>query len=286
MIENRIDFVLLFDVVDGNPNGDPEMASLPRTDPETGQGLVTDVALKRRIRNYVTLARRGTPGYEIYVRDGAVLNRQHEKAYAALGHAPQKSAKLSEEDHEAITRWMCANFYDIRTFGAVMTTGVNAGQVRGPVQLTFARSIDPILPIDMAITRVAVTSEEQAARQVRNHTMGRKSIVPYAIYRAHGFISPSLARRTGFGDADQELLFEGLMQMFEHDRTAARGMMSTRQVVAFRHDGPLGCAPAASLFDRVTVERAGTGAGRSFRDYNIAVDRTCLPSGVACQLLL
>ncbi len=292
-IANRYDFVLFFDVKNGNPNGDPDAGNLPRMDPETNQGLVSDVSLKRKVRNFVAEAMAGKPGHEIYMADGGVLNRQHERAYKALEIKPQ-SKKLPREEEKArqITEWMCRNFYDIRTFGAVMTTEVNAGQVRGPVQLTFARSAEPILPLEVSITRSSVTNEKDVDKE---RTMGRKHVVPYGLYRAHGFINAKLAERTGFSEDDLALLWQALCSMFELDRSAARGMMATRCVIAFRHENPLGNAHAHKLFERVKVLRCHNGEclpvgdsrthnwppARAFSDYRIEVDREGLPEGVS-----
>ncbi len=287
-ISNRYDFVYLFDVKDGNPNGDPDAGNLPRLDPETGLGLVTDVALKRKIRNYVALARGETPGFDIYMQERAVLNRAHLRAYEAKG-LKSEAKKLPKDQDEArgLTRWMCDNFFDIRTFGAVMSTEVNAGQVRGPVQLTFARSQDPIVPLEITITRSSVTNEKDALQNDR--TMGRKHIVPYGLYRAHGFISGRLAndtkKGTGFSEDDLALLWEALAQMFEHDRAAARGMMTARGLIVFKHDSDLGNATADSLFKRVKIERIGEGAPRDFEDYAVTVDEAGLPEGVTIQRL-
>ncbi|RVU13950.1 type I-C CRISPR-associated protein Cas7/Csd2 [Methylobacterium oryzihabitans] len=299
-VTRRHEFVLFFDVQNGNPNGDPDAGNLPRLDPETSQGLVSDVALKRKIRNYVALARPDAPGHEIYMRDGATLNLEHRRAWAAVmpEAKPEDQKKLPKEAKaRELTRWMCANFWDIRTFGAVMTTGVNAGQVRGPVQLAFARSVEPVLPLEIAITRLAATTESDAETK-GGRTMGRKHIVPYGLYRAHGFVSAPLAshpvKGTGFSDDDLALLFEALGQMFDHDRSAARGEMATRKLVIFRHATALGNAPAHTLFDRVQTLRVHKGEAheigadatdnwppaRSFSDYRVTVDREGLPAGV------
>lgn len=293
-IQNRYDFVLLFDVKDGNPNGDPDAGNLPRVDPEDGRGLVTDVALKRKVRNYISIkyAAEQEAGdgagdvavnrFEIYVREKAVLNRQHKRAYAAFELQPE-ARKLPKDLQHArrIVGWMCKNFYDIRTFGAVMSTEVNAGQVRGPVQLTFARSIDPIVSAEHSITRVAVTNEADLEKE---RTMGRKFTVPYGLYRAHGFVSPHLAGVTGFDERDLELLFEALCGMFDHDRSAARGEMATRALYVFKHDSALGNAPAHTLFERITVKRKeGVGVPRRFEDYEVQVRDADLPSGVTLE---
>ena len=287
-INNRYDFVYLFDVKDGNPNGDPDAGNLPRLDPETGLGLVTDVALKRKIRNYVALAKGETAGCDIYMQERAVLNRAHLRAYEAKG-LKSESKKLPRDQAEAqgLTRWMCDNFFDIRTFGAVMSTEVNAGQVRGPVQLTFARSQDPIVPLEITITRSSVTNEKDAL--LNDRTMGRKHIVPYGLYRAHGFISGRLAndakKGTGFSEDDLTLLWDALKYMFEHDRAAARGMMTARGLIVFKHESDLGNATADSLFRRVTITRAegNITAPRSFQDYVVSVDENSLPTGITIQ---
>ena len=286
-ITRRYDFVLLFDVTNGNPNGDPDAGNLPRLDPETNQGLVTDVCLKRKIRNYVQTAKGELPGYDIYVKERGVLNQQHQRAYKALDlKSEPKRLPKEEEKARELTRWMCTNFFDVRTFGAVMTTEINCGQVRGPVQFAFGRSIDPIVPLEISITRMAVTNDKDAERQDDNRTMGRKFIVPYGLYRAHGFISPSLAgdarKGTGFSEDDLALLWEALIGMFEVDRSAARGEMATRGLYAFEHESPLGNAPAHLLFERVAVEkkRDVEGPARKFSDYAVAVDIADLPAGV------
>lgn len=289
-ITHRYDFVYLFDVTNGNPNGDPDAGNLPRLDPETGRGLVTDVALKRKIRNYVAMAKGETPGFDIYMQERAVLNRAHLRAYTALD-LKHEAKKLPKEEEKArgLTRWMCDNYFDIRTFGAVMSTEVNAGQVRGPVQFTFARSEHPIVPMEVTITRSSVTNEKDALTNDR--TMGRKHIVPYGLYRAHGFISGRLAnddkKGTGFSDADLALLWEALTNMFDHDRAAARGEMSARGLIVFEHESDLGNAPAHKLLDRVTVTRATEdGPPRAFSDYAVAVNEADLPAGVAVHRLI
>ena len=282
-LKNRYDFLLVFDVKDGNPNGDPDAGNLPRLDPETNRGLVTDVALKRKVRNYVALERAGEQRYAIYMQERSVLNQTHQQAYVAAGQKPEpKKLPKKAEDAERITRWMCANFFDIRAFGAVMTTEVNAGQVRGPIQLTFATSIEPIVPLEVTITRVAVTNEKDLEKE---RTMGRKYVVPYALYRAHGFVSAKLAERTGFGDEDLELFWRALGSMFEHDRSAARGEMTARRLVVFKHESALGNAPAHRLFERVTVARASglEVPARSYADYAVEVDAGNLPSGVSVE---
>jgi len=282
-IQNRYDFVFLFDIKNGNPNGDPDNGNMPRIDGDTQKGLVTDVALKRKIRNYVDLKHGGQPPHGIYMREKAVLNTTHAEAYAALGIKSDAKKLPKEDDGRKITRWMCDNFYDIRTFGAVMTTEVNAGQVRGPVQLSFSESVDPILPQEITITRSSVTNEKDAAKE---RTMGRKYIVPYGLYRCHGFVSASLAgdatKGTGFSQEDLDLLFEALCNMFEHDRSAARMEMNAQKLVVFRHDNALGNAPAQKLFDRVkAIPNEGVKTPRSIGDYTITVDQNNLPAGVS-----
>ena len=276
VIDKRYEFVLFFDVENGNPNGDPDAGNMPRIDPETSLGLVTDVALKRKIRNYVELAKADAEGFEIYVKEGAVLNTQHRRAYAANPDIKLEPKKLTDDK---VTRWMCDHFYDVRTFGAVMTTEVNCGQVRGPVQINFARSVDPIVQQEVTITRVAVTKEQDADR--KEHEMGRKHIVPYALYRAEGYVSAPLAERTDFSGTDLELLWEALTNMWDHDRSAARGKMAARKLVIFEHESRLGNAPAHILFDTIKAARrdAATPA-RAFADYNVTVDRAALPAGV------
>lgn len=285
-IQNRYDFVLLFDVKDGNPNGDPDAGNLPRLDAETGQGLVTDVCLKRKIRNFVALTKDQTESteklqggkkrFEIYVKEKAVLNKQHERAYVAIGRkvmleGDDKKRKGGDAVNDA-REWMCANFFDVRTFGAVMSTGVNCGQVRGPIQLTFARSIDPIVASEHSITRMAVATEAEAEKQQGdNRTMGRKFTVPYGLYMANGFVSSFLARQTGFTEDDLSVLWDALSAMFEHDRSAARSAMATRGLYVFKHDSELGNAPAHKLFELIQIKRSnGAGAPpRSFRDYSV-----------------
>ncbi len=284
-IKNRYDFVLLFDVADGNPNGDPDAGNLPRMDPQSGHGLVTDVCLKRKVRNYVGLKQGEQPPFEIYVKEKAVLNKQNERAYSALGFTLAGDGgkrKGGGDEVEKARQWMCNNFYDVRTFGAVMSIGVNCGQVRGPVQITFARSMDAITPVEHSITRMAVATEAEAEKQGGdNRTMGRKFTVPYGLYRAHGFISAHLATQTGFSDEDLALLWEALGAMFEHDHSAARGQMTTRGLYVFKHDSALGNAPAHRLFERITVDLRESGdTPRGFADYAITVNDTGLPEGV------
>jgi len=284
-INNRYEFILLFDVENGNPNGDPDAGNMPRIDPETGNGLVTDVCLKRKIRNYVDIVKEAAPGFDIYVREGAVLNSQHQKAYDTL-KIKSESKKLPKEQEEAkkLTAFMCQKFFDIRAFGAVMTTEVNCGQVRGPVQLGFARSIDPIVQQEVTITRMAVTSVKDAERKDRE--MGRKHIVPYALYRVEGFISANLAQKTtGFSVEDLQLLWEALNNMFDHDHSAARGKMSARKLVVFEHENALGNAPAYKLFELVKVSRKDySRPARVFDDYEVVIDTASVPPGVTLSV--
>lgn len=287
-IKNRYEFVILFDVENGNPNGDPDSGNMPRVDPETGCGLVTDVCLKRKIRNYVETVREDAKGYRIYIKEQVPLNRSDAEALAYLG--VNKDLKAAKKDDPAldgkIRDFMCQNFFDIRTFGAVMTTFVkgtlNCGQVRGPVQLGFARSIDPILPQEVTITRVSITTEADAEK--KGTEMGRKYIVPYGLYRAEGYISANLARKvTGFSEEDLDLLWEAILNMFENDRSAARGKMAVRELIVFKHASELGNAPAYKLFDAVHVERAANvTTPRKYSDYVVTIDET-LPDGVTCQ---
>lgn len=313
-LQRRHEFVLLFDVTNGNPNGDPDAGNMPRMDPETGHGLVSDVCLKRKVRNYVEIAQADAKRFRIYVTEGAVLNEKHREAYIALRPgdaeaANRKTKKLtpkSDEEATQIRDFMCSNFFDIRTFGAVLSTGINAGQVRGPVQISFATSVEPVLPLEMSITRMAATNEaekdtrkegdDSPEKRGDNRTMGRKHLIPYGLYRAHGYVSAPLAydarKGTGFDEADLTLLWQALGQMFEHDRSAARGEMTTRKLVVFRHATALGNARATDLFSRVTVSRAGAlspiGApgqsnlrpARRYADYSVAVDAADLPDGV------
>ena len=287
IIRNRYEFVYLFDVENGNPNGDPDSDNMPRTDPETNVGLVTDVCLKRKIRNFVEIAKGNRSPYEIYVREKAVLNQTHERCHQAVGVEGEwdgKKRKGTGSEVEKARAWMCANFFDVRTFGAVMSTGVNCGQVRGPVQLNFARSVDSIVPTEISITRMAVATEREAEQQRGdNRTMGRKYIVPYALYRAEGYISASLAAQTGFCEDDLQLLWDSLANMFDHDHSAARGKMNARKLVVFKHASPLGNSPAHTLFDLVHVGKRANGSGpaRSFSDYVVSVDRAKVRSGVS-----
>jgi CRISPR-associated protein Csd2 len=290
-IKNRYEFVILFDVENGNPNGDPDAGNMPRVDPETGLGLVTDVCLKRKIRNYVETVKEDAAGYRIYIKDGVPLNRSDNEAYVALNVTDKTVKDIKKKDADLDTKirdWMCANFYDIRTFGAVMTTFVkaalNCGQVRGPVQMGFARSVEPVTPQEVTITRVAITTEADAEK--KGTEMGRKYIVPYGLYRCEGYISANLARKTtGFSEEDLNLLWEAILNMFEVDHSAARGKMAVRELIVFKHDSELGCAPAHKLFELVTVERKekDTNApARSFGDYTVTVNEAALPAGVSC----
>ena len=288
-ISNRYEFVVFFDVENGNPNGDPDAGNMPRIDPETGYGLVTDVCLKRKIRNYVETVKEGEPGYRIYIKDSVPLNRSDIEACEYVGVKADKLKEAKKKDEnldEKIRNFMCENFFDIRTFGAVMTTFVkgalNCGQVRGPVQLGFARSVDPIVPQEVTITRVAITTEADAEK--KGTEMGRKYIVPYGLYRAEGYISANLARKTtGFSEDDLELLWQAILNMFELDRSAARGKMAVRQLIVFRHDSELGNAPAWKLFELVKAEKnPGVVAPRAYSDYTLSVDEENLPAGVTC----
>lgn len=282
VIQNRYDFVLLFDVKDGNPNGDPDAGNLPRIDPETGEGLVTDVCLKRKVRNYVQIANGTKAGYDIFIKEKAILNN-------LIGQAHEQEEVKSKEKGdktEAARQHMCKTYFDVRTFGAVMTTGKNAGQIRGPVQLTFARSIEPIVPLEHSITRMAVATDAEAEKQQGdNRTMGRKFTVPYALYRCHGFVSAAFAEQTGFSEVDMQLVWEALLNMFEHDRSAARGQMTTRKLIVFKHESKMGNAPAHRLFDMVKVERAnGTESpARSFADYEVNLEKAAMPRGVTIE---
>jgi CRISPR-associated protein Csd2 len=285
-ISNRYDFVLLFDVKDGNPNGDPDAGNLPRVDVQTGHGLVTDVCLKRKIRNYVGLLKEEQPPYEIYVKEKAVLNAQHDRAYQALG--VDSKASKGGKDVDAARDWMCQNFYDVRTFGAVMSTGTNCGQVRGPIQLTFARSNDPIVASEHSITRMAVTTQAESDKQQGgNRTMGRKFTIPYGLYRASGFISAPLSRQTGFSEDDLSLFWDALKNMFEHDHSASRGMMTVCGLYVFRHDSSLGNAPAYELFERITMKlKEGIDAPRDISDYTIQINTDDLPTGVTLESMV
>lgn len=283
---NRHEFVLLFDVTNGNPNGDPDAGNLPRVDPETGLGIVTDVAIKRKVRNYVDALKGDEGRYKIYVQQGAILNNQHRRAYEELGKDPKKATRA---DIGAAKTWMCQNFYDIRAFGAVMSTEINAGQVRGPVQLTFGRSVDPILGLDAAITRVALTKPDPKQADddetARSGTMGRKAYIPYGLYVAHGFVVPSFAEDTGFNDEDLALLWQALLNMWDLDRSASRGLTACRGLYVFSHESKLGNAPAHKLLERVQVARKNGAAARVFADYKVAVNGDGLPSGVRLTIL-
>lgn len=292
-VTRRHDFVLLFDVTNGNPNGDPDAGNTPRFDPETGHGLVSDVALKRKIRNYVSLAKANldgggpVPGYDIYVKHQGILEHLHRQAYEAQGlKVDEKSKEAKASNVQKARAWMCQTYFDIRSFGAVLALEINCGQVRGPVQITFSRSIDPIVALEQSITRKAVATQREADSQIEKSgqvvgTMGRKEIVPYALYRAHGFVSPHLAADTGFSEADLELIWEALANMFEHDRSATRGEMATRKLLVFEHESPLGNAPAHALFARITARRKNEKRpARDISDYEIAIDREGLPRGV------
>ncbi len=294
-VNRRHDFVLLFDVADGNPNGDPDAGNLPRVDPETMQGLVTDVAIKRKVRDWVDLARGDEGRFKIYIQSGEALITKHKRAYAKLG-LTSTGVKQAKEDVNRARDWMCMNFYDVRMFGAVMSVGVNAGQVRGPVQLTFARSTDPVVPLDISITRVAVTREEDAkvvvaegeteAKKGKETEMGRKSLVPYGLYRAHGFFNPHFAARTGVTGEDLALFWQAVQEMWNHDRSASRGMMACRGLYIFSHSSPLGNAHAHKLFERVRVSlNEGVEAPRSFSNYAVAIDTDGMPDGVTLTRL-
>ncbi len=292
-IKHRYDFVFFCDVRNGNPNGDPDAGNMPRVDPETGKGIISDVCIKRKIRNYVDLVKgmdidapdveEGDLGFKIYVQEGAVLNKRNEKAYVHYGLKPERT-KLPKkvEDQRRVTKFMCDNFFDIRTFGAVMTTGINCGQVRGPVQLCFGESVDPVMPLEMSITRMAATEENEGKD---NKTMGRKQYIPYGLYRIEGFISAALAEQTGFSEDDLHLLCEALMNMFESDRSASRGLMTSRKLFLFKHESKLGNAPAERLFDLVKVERIipDEQEARAFSDYRIDFDAEDLPAGVMAE---
>lgn len=292
-IQNRYEFVFLFDVELGNPNGDPDAGNMPRIDYETSHGLITDVCLKRKVRNFVDLVREdlaagGMKGLNIYVREKAILNNEHALAYDGTGidRDPKKWAKDKKvENEQALTAWMCGNFFDVRTFGAVMTTEINCGQVRGPVQLSFAKSVEQVHPQEVAITRMAVTNERDAEKE---RTIGRKHVVPYALYRAEGYISAHLAARTGFTEDDLALFWKALVNMFDHDRSASRGRMSARKLIAFKHASKLGDAPAQTLFDAVDVKRAtdSEAPARAYKDYRVDIDRAAIPKGVEVVELL
>jgi CRISPR-associated protein Csd2 len=283
-IKNRYEFVLLFDVRNGNPNGDPDGGNLPRIDPETGHGITTDVCLKRKVRNYVELVKGSEARYNIYVKEKAILTERRQPAYEALADEKDKSKKIS-----MARAWMCKNFFDVRTFGAVMSAKENnCGQVRGPVQFAFSQSIDPVVPLEASITRMAVETKKEADSQDGdNRTMGRKTYVPYGLYRLHGYISAPLAQQTGFSEADLELFWDALQNMFDHDRSAARGEMATRKLIVFKHESELGNAPAYKLFDLVTVSRASgnDGPARIYSDYKVLIDDQAVPQGVSLEVM-
>lgn len=278
-INNRYDFVYIFDVQDGNPNGDPDAGNLPRIDAETGMGLITDVCLKRKVRNYVQMARNYAPGYDIFIKEKAILNNSIDAAYDT---DEVKKAKTPAEKSEEARKIMCARYFDVRTFGAVMSTGKNAGQVRGPIQFTFGRSVEPVISQEHSITRMAVATEKEAEKQSGdNRTMGRKATVPYGLYVAHGFISANLANQTGFSQEDLDLFWEALTNMFDNDRSAARGLMSPQRLIIFRHDSELGNSPANKLFDRIKITRKNPEViARKFSDYNVDIDKSNLPTGI------
>lgn len=280
-LKNRIDFIYIFDVIDGNPNGDPDAGNLPRVDAETGMGLVTDVCLKRKVRNYVQVAKECSEGYDIFIKEKAVLNTLIDKSHE------EQLVKDAKDKTSAARDIMCRNYYDVRTFGAVMSTGKNAGQVRGPIQFTFARSVDPIMTSEHSITRMAVATEKEAEKQGGdNRTMGRKATIPYGLYVCHGFISANLAKQTGFSEEDLELFWEALKNMFDVDRSAARGLMSAQKLIVFKHDSALGNAPANKLFDLVKVEKICDGVARSFSDYKVTFDNDNRPSGVTIEEMI
>ncbi len=283
-LKNRIDFVYLFDVQDGNPNGDPDAGNLPRVDAETGMGLVTDVCIKRKVRNYVQVCKECAPGFDIFIKEKSVLNNSIDKSYE---EESVKNAKDDGDKRNAAREIMCHRYFDVRTFGAVMTTGKNAGQVRGPIQLTFARSVEPIMSSEHSITRVAVTTEKESKNQsTDNHTTGRTSNVPYGLYLCHGFISANLAKQTGFSDDDLSIFWDALKNMFDVDRSASRGLMSARKLIVFKHASELGNAPANKLFDLVKVEKIGDLVARSFNDYTVTVNREQLPENVNIEEIL
>ncbi len=292
-IQNRYEFVILFDVENGNPNGDPDAGNMPRIDPETGYGIITDVCLKRKIRNYIETVKEGQSGYEIYIKDSVPLNKSDKRAYLDVG-ADDNNIKVMKKDDPDIDRkirdFMCRNFYDIRTFGAVMTTFVkaalNCGQVRGPVQLGFARSIEPVFQQEITITRVAITTEADAEK--KGTEMGRKYVIPYALYRVEGFISANLAQKsTGFSEEDLDLLWEAIINMFEHDHSAARGKMSVRELIVFKHESMFGNAPSNKLFEIISVNPTNPGIpARKYSDYSVSLDLNTLPKGVECKKLI
>lgn len=279
LIKNRYDFALLFDVTDGNPNGDPDAGNLPRVDAETGMGLVTDVCLKRKVRNFVHIVKGAEKPFDIFIKEKAILNQLIDESHE---QETVKAKEKSGDKTEAAKKWMCSNYYDVRTFGAVMSTGKNAGQVRGPIQFTFGRSVDPVVALEHSITRMAVATEAEAEKQGGdNRTMGRKFTVPYGLYFSKGFISAHLAAQTGFNEDDLALFWEALKNMFDHDHSAARGMMSTRKLIVFKHSTALGNAPAHQLFDAVKVTKKDPSKPtRAFNDYTISIDKTSIPQGI------
>ena len=281
VLKNRIDFVYIFDVQDGNPNGDPDAGNLPRVDAETGMGLVTDVCLKRKVRNYVQVAKECAAGYDIFIKEKAVLNTLIDAAH------DEDVVKSASDKTSAARDVMCKKYFDIRTFGAVMSTGKNAGQVRGPIQFTFARSIDPIAAMEHSITRMAVATEKEAEKQGGdNRTMGRKATVPYGLYVCHGFISANLAKQTGFSEEDLNLFWDALKNMFDVDRSAARGLMSAQKLIVFKHESVLGNAPANKLFDLVKIEKVCNDAPRKFDDYKVTIEKNNLPTGVTVEEII
>ena len=284
-MKNRYDFVFLFDVTDGNPNGDPDAGNAPRVDPETGHGLVTDVCLKRKVRNYITLLKHDEPPYSIYVKEKAVLNDIHELAYKALElHPEKKRLPKDPADAKALTQWMCQNFYDIRTFGALMTSAVNCGAVSGPVQLTFSRSVDPVISIPNSITRMAVTNEKDREKE---RTMGSKHTIPYGLYRCHGHVNANSAAQSGFTEEDLALFFSALENMFEHDRSATRGEMSVCGFYVFKHDSALGNAHAKQLFNSVQIAKIKPDLpARAFSDYQVKLNESLIPKGVELKIRL
>lgn len=285
-MNNRYDFVYLFDCKDGNPNGDPDAANSPRVDPQDMHGLVSDVCLKRKIRNFVLLAKNGQPPFDLFVQQGSVLNDKILEAHKAVGNDVDGKKKTADRKQVQSARTeMCKRYFDVRTFGAVMSTGANAGQVRGPIQLSFSRSIDPILPLDLSITRMAVTEAKDA--DTPNQTMGRKNLIPYGLYRCHGFISANLANETGFSEEDLDLFWKALTLMFDNDRSASRGTMAPQKLIVFKHQSILGNAPAHKLFERVEVKRKpDIAVGRNFSDYLVTINKTDMPTGVELLELL
>lgn len=292
-INNRYEFVVLFDVENGNPNGDPDAGNMPRIDPETNHGIVTDVCLKRKIRNYVETVKDGEPGYEIYIKENVPLNTSDKRAYSYLGVDSTKVKEAKKDNPQLdkdIRDFMCKNFFDIRTFGAVMTTfmkaALNCGQVRGPVQIGFARSIEPVVQQEVTITRVAITTEADAEK--KGTEMGRKFVIPYALYRAEGYISANLAQKTtGFSEEDLELLWEAIINMFEHDHSAARGKMSVRELIVFKHESALGNAPSHRLFETVSITRQNENVpARKYSDYQVYVNMDAIPENVSCTRMI